>query len=200
MSTTAEWVLKSNKVNDEEAASVFQELTDAGETSFSAEPALFTCSISEPEYNEMTNYMIVMPVYPFIFLANFLDTDLGTSRDMILFLQFIFQSVELALIPCHKHKVVFFLRQHRTKAIYFTTAKIQKVFGLYRISMILSMKSKGRSFTEPPFLCLILKAQSVKPVTDSLLLLCHIAAFIIIRRIRCYRFDMKAARSRLKSA
>ena len=105
MSTTAEWVLKSNKVYDEEVASVFQELTDAGETSFSAAPSLFTCSLSESEYDgmnvvyvnqessydqvvfyihggyyvyqmgseqmtgmnrlaEMTNSMIVMPVYP----------------------------------------------------------------------------------------------------------------------------------------
>lgn len=105
MSTVAEWVLKLNKVYDDEVASVFQELTDAGETSFSADPSLFTCSLSESEYNgmnvvyvnqessydqvvfyihggyyvyqmggeqmtsmnrlaEMTNSMIVMPVYP----------------------------------------------------------------------------------------------------------------------------------------
>ena len=53
MSTVAEWFLASNKVADEEVPAVFQALTEAGETSFTANPAVFDKSLSEADFEGM---------------------------------------------------------------------------------------------------------------------------------------------------
>ncbi len=53
MSTVAEWVLSSNKVHDEEVPSVFRALTEAGETSFTANPAIFDTSLQEADFEGM---------------------------------------------------------------------------------------------------------------------------------------------------
>ncbi len=53
MSTVSEWVLASGKVSDEEVPAVFQALTEAGETSFTANPAVFDKSLSEADFEGM---------------------------------------------------------------------------------------------------------------------------------------------------
>ncbi len=53
MSTVAEWILASNKVHDEEVPAVFQALTDAGETSFKVDPAVFDKPLTEADFERM---------------------------------------------------------------------------------------------------------------------------------------------------
>lgn len=53
MATVSELFLKANNVPDEEVASVFQELTKAGETSFIPDTRLFSCSLSESNHEGM---------------------------------------------------------------------------------------------------------------------------------------------------
>ncbi len=53
MSTVAEWVLASNKVTDAEVPAVFQALTEAGETSFKADPAVFDRPLKEADFEGM---------------------------------------------------------------------------------------------------------------------------------------------------
>ncbi len=53
MSTVAEWFLASNKVVDEEVPAVFQALTEAGETGFTANPTAFDKSLREADFEGM---------------------------------------------------------------------------------------------------------------------------------------------------
>ncbi len=53
MSTVAEWVLASNKVNDKEVPAVFLALTAAGETSFEADPSVFDKPLKEADFEKM---------------------------------------------------------------------------------------------------------------------------------------------------
>lgn len=54
MSTVAEWVLASNKVNDGEVAAVFDELTKAGEASFQADPSVFDKTLKEETFEDIS--------------------------------------------------------------------------------------------------------------------------------------------------
>ncbi|MCR5072698.1 MAG: alpha/beta hydrolase [Clostridiales bacterium] len=54
MSTLAEWILASNKVTDEEVTTVFNELTKAGEASFSVDPSVFDKTLKEETFDDIS--------------------------------------------------------------------------------------------------------------------------------------------------
>ena len=54
MATVAEWVLAAGKVTDEEVPVVFRALTEAGETSFTANPAVFDKPLREEDFDGMS--------------------------------------------------------------------------------------------------------------------------------------------------
>ncbi len=54
MSMLAEWILASNKVTDEEVPAVFNELTKAGEASFSVDPSVFDKSLKEEIFEDIS--------------------------------------------------------------------------------------------------------------------------------------------------
>ena len=54
MATVAEWVLASNKVTDEKVAASFEELTKAGEASFSAGPSFFDKTLREETFEDIS--------------------------------------------------------------------------------------------------------------------------------------------------
>ena len=54
MSTVAEWVLASNKVDDKEVAAVFNELTEEGEANFSADSSIFDKTLKEETFEDIS--------------------------------------------------------------------------------------------------------------------------------------------------
>ena len=58
MSTLAEWILASNKVTDEEVPAVFNELTKAGEASFSVDPSVFDKTLKEETFEDISVFYL----------------------------------------------------------------------------------------------------------------------------------------------
>ena len=53
MATVAEWILASKKVEDAKVGAAFQALTEAGETTYTADPRVFDCELTEESYDGM---------------------------------------------------------------------------------------------------------------------------------------------------